>query len=107
MLYLSMKAMQLFPNALGGAMMSLDFLHGKVSSDMVPKLGFPAWFPTALGLFKLAAAALVVSARSGETKRAALGGGLDDGESSGRLQPPPHKRARTQPQRAPRASTPE
>jgi len=61
----------------------------------------------ALGLFKLAAAALVVSARSGETKRAALGGGLDDGESSGRLQPPPHKRARTQPQRAPRASTPE
>jgi hypothetical protein len=58
MLYLSMKAMQLFPNALGGAMMSLDFLHGKVSSDMVPKLGFPAWFPTALGLFKLTQATL-------------------------------------------------
>ena len=58
MLYLSMKSMQLLPNGLGGTMMAFDWLHGKVSEDMVPKLGFPAWFPTALGLFKLMQASL-------------------------------------------------
>ena len=62
MLYLSMKGLQLLPNGIGGAMMSMDWLHGKVSQDMVPKLGFPAWFPTALGLFKLTQATLNWSA---------------------------------------------
>ena len=58
MLYTTLKCLQLLPNGLGGSMMSLDFLHGMVRKDMVPKMGFPAWFPTALGFYKLTQAAL-------------------------------------------------
>lgn len=50
--------MQLLPNGIGGLMMSTDLIHGKVRSDFVQKMGYPAWFPTVLGLFKLTQACL-------------------------------------------------
>ena len=38
--------------------MMLDWLHGMVRRDFVAKFGFPFWFPTTLGLYKLAQLAL-------------------------------------------------
>jgi hypothetical protein len=52
-LYTACKLMQALPNGLGGCVLSLDCVHGKASRDMVLKLGYPRWFPTCLGLFKL------------------------------------------------------
>ena len=54
----SLKLAQLLPNGLGGAIMATDCLHGQVKRDMVTKLRYPAWFPTALGLWKLCQASL-------------------------------------------------
>lgn len=53
-----LKGMQVLPNGVGGVAMSLDCIHGQVSRDMVQKMGFPRWFPTALGCYKLAQLAL-------------------------------------------------
>ena len=53
-----LKGLQLLPNGMGGLMMSLDIVHHQVRKDFVSKMGFPAWFPSALGLFKLTQAAL-------------------------------------------------
>ena len=47
------KLLQVLPNGVGGFVMSLDFLHGMVSREFVPKFGYPPWFPTCIGLFKL------------------------------------------------------
>ena len=55
---LALKGFQLLPNGIGGLVMSTDLLHGKVSADFVNKFGFPVWFPTALGLYKLTQLAL-------------------------------------------------
>ena len=57
-LYLGLKGMQLLPNGLGGLAMSTDIIHGQVRKDFVEKMGFPWWFPTTLGCFKLTQAAL-------------------------------------------------
>jgi hypothetical protein len=57
-LLFGIKCAQLLPNGLGGVIMITDGLHGMVSADMVPKLGFPAWFPTAVGAFKLSQLAM-------------------------------------------------
>jgi hypothetical protein len=53
-----LKGLQLLPNGMGGAMMSLDCIHGQVRRDFKEKMGFPGWFPTVLGLFKLTQAVL-------------------------------------------------
>ncbi len=58
MALVALKCMQLLPNGLGGTVMISDCLHGKVRAEMVPKLGFPAWFPTVLGCYKLTQAVL-------------------------------------------------
>ena len=50
--------MQLLPNGLGGAFMSLDFLHKQVQRDFAAKSRYPAWVPTTLGLCRLTQAAL-------------------------------------------------
>ena len=52
-LLFGIKCAQILPNGLGGLAMVTDGLHGKVSGDMVPRLGFPSWFPTAIGAYKL------------------------------------------------------
>jgi hypothetical protein len=52
------KLAQLLPNGLGGAFMSTDILHGKARRDMVQKMGYPWWFATALGVFKLSQLAM-------------------------------------------------
>lgn len=50
--------MQLLPNGLGGAFMSLDFLHHRVQHNINERVRLPAWLPTALGLYKLTQTAL-------------------------------------------------
>ena len=50
--------MQLLPNGLGGAFMSLDFLHHRVQHNFNERVRLPAWLPTALGLYKLTQTAL-------------------------------------------------
>ena len=52
------KCMQLLPNGLVGAFMSLDFLHKQVQRDFAAKSRYPAWVPTTLGLCRLTQAAL-------------------------------------------------
>ena len=54
----ALKCLQLLPNGLGGIVMSTDFMHRQVRRDFTVKFGFPAWFPTALGLYKITQAAL-------------------------------------------------
>ena len=53
-----LRGVQCLPNGIGGVIMSLDCVHGQVRRDFVSKFGFPPWFPTALGLFKLTQLAL-------------------------------------------------
>jgi hypothetical protein len=57
-IYMALKAIQLLPNGIGGCVMSTDIIHGQVRPDFVQKMGYPPWFPTVLGLFKLTQAAL-------------------------------------------------
>ena len=56
--YTALRGLQCLPNGVGGVAMSLDFLHKQVQRDFVTKMGFPSWFPTALGLYKLTQLAL-------------------------------------------------
>ena len=39
----TLRAMQLLPNGIGGALMSTDVLHKQVRRDFVEKLKFPVW----------------------------------------------------------------
>jgi hypothetical protein len=57
-MYLALRSMQCLPNGLGGTFMALDVFHGKARGDFVTKMGYPAWFPTCLGAFKLTQLAL-------------------------------------------------
>ena len=58
MALVGLKSLQLLPNAGMGMFTFTNFLHGKLTTDFVDKMGYPSWFPTALGAFKLTQAAL-------------------------------------------------
>lgn len=59
LLVTALKCVQLLPNGLGGLFMLSDCVHGKAHREFVGKLlGFPPWFCTMLGVFKLSQTAL-------------------------------------------------
>ena len=60
-----LRGLQCLPNGLGGAMLATDWLHGQAQPDMVRKMGYPPWFPTVLGIFKLTQLALNWAAGAG------------------------------------------
>ena len=49
----SLKCLQALPNGLGGIFLASDVAHGLARRDFVRKMGFPAWFPSMLGCYKL------------------------------------------------------
>ena len=49
----ALKCLQALPMGLGGTIMAFDWLHGKVRRDFELKLGYPGWFPSVLGIWKL------------------------------------------------------
>jgi hypothetical protein len=58
MLSFALRIMQLVPMGFMGAYMASDCLHGKLKREFVDKLGYPPWFPTCLGFWKLSISAL-------------------------------------------------
>eukprot|EP00457_Paulinella_chromatophora_P014153 gb/GEZN01014539.1/.p1 GENE.gb/GEZN01014539.1/~~gb/GEZN01014539.1/.p1 ORF type:complete len:191 (+),score=28.31 gb/GEZN01014539.1/:78-575(+) len=53
LLYYALKSLELLPNALMATFTVTDVFHGKMRKEMGEHAGFPPWFPTVLGLFKL------------------------------------------------------
>jgi hypothetical protein len=52
------KLLQLLPMGLGGLVLSSDVVHGMARKEMAANFGFPSWFPTALGLWKISQATM-------------------------------------------------
>lgn len=49
----ALKSLQALPNGLLGSFAVLDCVHGQMRRDFVEKMGYPPYFPTVLGGFKL------------------------------------------------------